>query len=434
MKKVALRPPGKKFPVTVARGMNGVKGSAKIYRTPVVVKGTKYDSYTVESYAEGRRTRKRFQSYDKAFAEAETIAIKLANGERAALELKGEDRRVYLSTVQTIQQLLSSAGDLPASPSALLGDAIREYAEARTILGSDSIIDAAKYYVRHARTVTKSGKISEVLAQMIEELKKLGRGDYHRRDINRHLVKFIEAVGDLPVAKVVREDVKGFLDGIPGSPKTHNNCLGSLHNFFKFARTVGYLPRDLPSPADGFSIKTVVAEDAEVFTPEEAYHLLNDAPERMIPCLALKFFSGVRTEEMYKIEWDAVKFGQDVITISAAVAKKNQRRIIPLLPNAKAWLLPFQGSSGRIAARWGTAHTLSKSWVTLADRIKVDYKKNAMRNSYISYRLAGVKNLDQVAMESGNSATVIRREYLEIVTEGQAQRWFAISPGKELPQ
>lgn len=411
-----------------------MKGTAKIYRTPVVVQGKKYDSFTVESYAEGRRTRKRFRSYDRAYGQAETIAIKLANGERAALELKGEDRRVYLAAVEALRQLPRPAGDSSASPSALIENAIREYAEARTILETDSIIEAANYYIRHARTVTKSGRISEVLAKMIDGLAELGRGEYHRRDINRHVTKFIEAVGDLPITNVARDDVKDFLEAIPGSPKTHNNTLGSLHNFFTYARTGGYIPRELPSPADGFSLKTVVADDAEVYTPEEAYRLLNSAREPMIPCLALKFFSGVRTEEMYKIEWDAVKFGQNVITITAAVAKKSQRRIIPLLPNAKAWLLPFEGSTGRIATRWGTAHTLSKSWVGLANRLKVDYKKNAMRNSYISYRLAAVKNVDQVGMESGNGATVIRREYLEVVTETEADRWFAISPGEELPK
>ena len=51
-----------------------------------------------------------------------------------------------------------------------------------------------------------------------------------------------------------------------------------------------------------------------------------------------------------------------------------------------------------------------------------------LRHSYISYRIAQVKSADQVALEAGNSPSIIFKHYRELRTEEQAQAWFAIMP------
>jgi hypothetical protein len=39
-----------------------------------------------------------------------------------------------------------------------------------------------------------------------------------------------------------------------------------------------------------------------------------------------------------------------------------------------------------------------------------------------------VKNANEVALEAGNSPTVIFKHYRELATEEQADAWFAIRP------
>jgi hypothetical protein len=58
----------------------------------------------------------------------------------------------------------------------------------------------------------------------------------------------------------------------------------------------------------------------------------------------------------------------------------------------------------------------------------VAWRHNALRHSFVSYRLAIVKNENQVAMEAGNSPQMIFNHYREVVTPEQAAAWFAISP------
>lgn len=54
--------------------------------------------------------------------------------------------------------------------------------------------------------------------------------------------------------------------------------------------------------------------------------------------------------------------------------------------------------------------------------------QNGFRHSFASYRLAIVKSAPQVAMEMGNSDRKLYTNYLELVTEEDAQKWFAVLP------
>ncbi len=55
-------------------------------------------------------------------------------------------------------------------------------------------------------------------------------------------------------------------------------------------------------------------------------------------------------------------------------------------------------------------------------------KRNALRHSYISYRLAKIKDTPRVALECGNSPTMIFKHYRELVLPSEATKWFSIRP------
>jgi len=58
----------------------------------------------------------------------------------------------------------------------------------------------------------------------------------------------------------------------------------------------------------------------------------------------------------------------------------------------------------------------------------VEWKKNALRHSFISYRVADIQDVNQVALECGNSPAVIFKHYRELVRPGEAKKWFGIQP------
>jgi hypothetical protein len=63
-----------------------------------------------------------------------------------------------------------------------------------------------------------------------------------------------------------------------------------------------------------------------------------------------------------------------------------------------------------------------------AKKLDLAWPHNVLRHSYISYRLAHIQNANQVALEAGNSPTIIFKHYRELVSLESAEQWFAIKP------
>lgn len=116
------------------------------------------------------------------------------------------------------------------------------------------------------------------------------------------------------------------------------------------------------------------------------------------------------------------------IEVAAHKAKTATRRIVPISENLSRWLA--------IAPRKENVRVWShsKAWFFEALRdaakdAKIKWKQNALRHSFISYRLAELQDVNRVALEAGNSPQMIFRHYRELATPEQAKTWFAIVPG-----
>ena len=56
------------------------------------------------------------------------------------------------------------------------------------------------------------------------------------------------------------------------------------------------------------------------------------------------------------------------------------------------------------------------------------WKHNALRHSFISYRVAQTQNVAQVALEAGNSPRLVFSNYRELVRPADAAKWFGLMP------
>jgi len=55
--------------------------------------------------------------------------------------------------------------------------------------------------------------------------------------------------------------------------------------------------------------------------------------------------------------------------------------------------------------------------------------KNGLRHSFCTLpRIASTQNVAQVALEAGNSPTILFQHYRELATKKQASDWFAVRP------
>jgi hypothetical protein len=77
----------------------------------------------------------------------------------------------------------------------------------------------------------------------------------------------------------------------------------------------------------------------------------------------------------------------------------------------------------------GDIHKLANALTEVRRAVKgVQWENNALRASALSYRLAETKDAAATALEMGNSPTVLLRDYRELTTEREAQRWFEVDP------
>jgi integrase len=142
--------------------------------------------------------------------------------------------------------------------------------------------------------------------------------------------------------------------------------------------------------------------------------------------LAIGAFAGLRTAEIERLEWADIDLAGGFIEVKARKAKTRSRRLVPVLPNLAQWLAPFTSQTGTV---WtGTPATLIEARAETVKAAKVAWKDNALRHSFISYRLAQIQNAAQVALEAGNSPQMVFRHYRELVKPADAQAWFAVKP------
>jgi integrase len=244
------------------------------------------------------------------------------------------------------------------------------------------------------------------------------------------------------------------------SPRTLNNLRASVQTLFAFAKAQRYLPKDHDEIDSVMLAKNAVSE-IEIFTPKEMMEILAHADGRLIPFLALGAFAGIRHAEIQRLEWTDIHFDGGIIEIGAAKAKTASRRTVPILDNLRAWLLPHRQEAGLVCGGLDTKNEARRSAWAKARRVNEGqlkateqqarehskskappgaetaqiegwpafaWKHNALRHSFISYRVAEIQNIAQVSLEAGNSPQMIFKHYRELVRPAAAKEWFAIGP------
>ena len=453
-------PDTKKTKWLVGRG----SATVKIYLTPHG--GKNY--YTLSYWLDGKRKRQVFPTLQAAKDEAAVKAIAFTNGDLGAAKLTNADSAAYSRAVA----LLKPVG-------APLEFAASEYASAVKRLGAVSLSQAVDFYLkRHPVNL-----VPKMVKEVVDEILKMKRDDklswrYLKQlqyDLNRFANRFHGRLCD-----VRGNDVYAWLCDLGVGPRTRNNLRNSVQSLFNFAISRKYLPKD-HDEMDSVPVAKDNGGEIEIYTPYEMKELMAMASPEHIPFLAISAFAGVRHAELQRLDWANVNQKAEIIEIKAGTAKTASRRVIPILPNLTAWLKPHWSESGEICsyanmvlqfveltrrmnekrrAAWAKANSVSAKVLKAAEKVASErlakltrnerrsrgtvmpgaetakdegwkpfqWKHNALRHSFISYRVADIQNVAQVALEAGNSPQMIFQHYRELVRPAAAKEWFAIVP------
>lgn len=405
-----------KFPVIVKRGSVAVK----IYYTPT--KGR--DSFTLAYWHNGKRNRPTFSDFSEAKREAEKIALQLTSGDLDVLTLTSADRASYLRARQLLDPLGIS-----------LESAAAELAEAKKALGSVPLSRAAEYYLKRHPSNIKPRLVSDVVVELLVSKRGDGLSEGYLQHLRYDLGKFSSSF-QCSITSITGNEIDQWLRSLAIKPRTRNNLRTSVQTLFSYAKARKYLPKD-HDELDAVSVAKDRDGDIEIFTPNDLETILQFAKPHLTPFLVLAAFAGIRHAEIQRLEWEDIKFDDDIIEIRSRKAKTASRRTIPILDNLKQWLSVFRKSAGPICTRRNIADeitTLVKDinqvWQQEKPSRTFTWKHNGLRHSFISYRVAQIQNVQQVALEAGNSPQIIFKHYRELVRPADAVRWFSITPEK----
>ena len=327
----------------------------------------------------------------------------------------------------------------------------------------------AEKMVREVANELVASKVSDKLSKRYQ--KQLGY------DMDRFCARFHGRLSD-----VRGVDVDKWLRDLGVGPRTRNNLRNSVNALFKFGMARKYVPKD-HDEMDAVPVAKDGGGEIEIYTPDEMKELLTVASDEHVPFLAISAFAGVRHAELQRLDWANVNRKAKIIEIKAGTAKTASRRVIPITPNLAKWLKIEKRESGPICpyanmalqfveltrrvnekrrAAWAKANDVGDEALKSADADAAErlaklprnqrqsrrtvmpgaetavaegwkpflWKHNALRHSFISYRVAQTQNVAQVALEAGNSPQMIFQHYRELVQPKAAKAWFAIVPNK----
>jgi integrase len=362
-------------------------------------------SWRVDGRLHGVRIRRNFKTQEEAAAE------------KAALELKAMQTTSGLQSVITFlttDQLRESEAAFrrlqtnPRSLTFYLDYALANYREPVT---QKLLTEAVTAYVATKQHEHEQDLLSEPhLTRMKRDLKRL----------EKHFPS--ATVAELTGARLV-----GYFEARKAALKTYNNRRGIVSTFLKFA-----LQRDwmTDNPLAKIPPRRIRRRrgGAVTFSAQQAKDLMAFVEEHYptaVPFFALCLFAGIRpclrTGEILRLQPAHVKLDDGMIRIDAEVSKVREPRNVTIQPNLAAWL---------------RAYPLKKFPIIPANlqhiREKVGQKfplsHDVMRHTFISMFVAKFRSLGEAALQAGNSESIIRKHYLDLKSETEAEQFFGILP------
>jgi integrase len=252
-------------------------------------------------------------------------------------------------------------------------------------------------------------------------------------DLRTRLSAFGQMFDGRPVASIETREIDDWLRALTLSPTSRVNYRKVLMTAFQFAISRGYATEN---PV----IKTArvrAVTTPGILTAPELVAFLTVADRRIVPSIVLSAFAGLRDTEVGRLTWEKINLAEGHITIDADVAKTESRRLAPITDNLRSWLEPVEQRTGAVRPSQRTTYLLFQLAKTKAVAFLTSHGQpcanlqawphNALRHSFVSYRLAAVANSNQVAEEAGHSVRILKKNYQKLVTPAQAAQWFAVN-------
>jgi len=287
------------------------------------------------------------------------------------------------------------------------------------------VSDAIRFSLEHLKTRQKSIPLTEAVENLISTKKAAGRSLSYCRLLTGNLKKLTSFYPNRTVGELTKRDIDAFLASLAThlAPQTVNTVRRDCVSLWSFCVASEYADRNV---AELSELASEIPKTPAVLTPTQAADLLNASHEAdMTAFIAIALFAGLRVHEIKKLDWKHIDLEDGSIQVSAEMdTKRKSRRSVPIQPNLRLWLEPIAHSSGKVVNQ-----NHRRRWLATRKRAKLtSWDDNCMRHSFVSYRLAAKPDRAAVASEARHSQAVLESNYLNLVRNSDANKYWEIVP------
>lgn len=304
-----------------------------------------------------------------------------------------------------------------------------------------TVSDAIRFSLEHLRRQSASVSLEKSVEALVSARRSEQCAERYCHDLELRLAKLVAAFPTQSIAEIRTGDLEDFLSRLKVAPQTRNTFRRDIRTLWSFAETRGWA---LADTAKKTKRAREVPQPPGILTPAQGQALIEASEDpALLAFHAIGMFAGLRVAEIVALEWSAVDLEGGFINVAAAVSKTRSRRLVPILPNLRAILEPIKAAQGKVAPqlRLRQLHEAARREAGFEPPTKEEKKQkvlpnllpwpdNAMRHSFVSYRLAATGNAAQTALESGHDQAVLFRHYRELVRPTEAAKWWGILPPK----
>jgi site-specific recombinase XerD len=363
--------------------------------------GTEYKTWMVDGYADGKRVRIRCKTEQEA-------RIKKSEQETKAINASRSTR--FVQTRLSDEQL---------------NEAETSFAR---LAPKYTLTQAVDFFLTRHHAPDFEITINEATTRFLAAQEGTIRARTLRW-IRGVLEAFTDHANGENVHAVSPETVEGFMqslrarDGVSkATKKTWNNYAQVLHQFFDWCRDQRYVAENPAADIKRFQIHSGHIDVLPIERCMELMQYVSGFKEgRLVPYLGLALFAGLRPDgELRKLAKhpELISLENKVIRVTAEISKTGKPRQIKIRPNLLKWLRRYTGEILPTNCAREIAHI----------RQKFQLSHDVLRHTFISANVMAFGSFAETAIEAGNSETIIREHYFNVITKAKAREFWRIEP------
>jgi integrase len=287
-----------------------------------------------------------------------------------------------------------------------------------------TISDATDFYLKHLAAESRSVSVRQAALELIANRENAKLSRRYTADLKSRLGRFCKTFADRSVASVSTKEIDSWLESLRVMAVTRNTFRRDIATLFSFSVKRNYCAEN---PALGTTRAKEPLAEVEVLSVEDARYLLEKSSPELLPYWAIALLAGLRPSEIRALQWADIDFDDGHITVRSS--KTNRKRFVKMERNLLQWLAPYRKHDGAVvrSINFRRQSEEDRKAAGLLNRWPI----NAMRHSFGSYWLAEFHDVNKLALEMGNSPTVIEKHYKRAVKPKEAHRYWQITPSAD---